>query len=292
MLGPSQKLPSIRTFARQLSVGDGVVRRAYRELCEAGILATERRKHIVVSPAVNAGPGTSSLVQECETQSRQVIAWAHEKQTSSIAFGRYLLARAFAEETRSPSYAFVDVNRSTAERCADKIARTWDIRVAGVSVGELVAFCRNAAHNMPAVLVNECLSEDVIELTGGVLRRVFPVAIRVDQRLPRRLGAFPEQSSLRCVFADEQFPRAKAAILQKFKAIFGKKFRCHSRIIGEIPDLPALIQAGHYRLVLVGPLVWDRLPARIKRTPGVVQMAWEPDPYALEAIRVPAGILL
>ena len=48
---PGGVLPSIRALARQLSVGDGEVRRAYRELCEVGLLATEHRKLVVVTSA-------------------------------------------------------------------------------------------------------------------------------------------------------------------------------------------------------------------------------------------------
>ena len=291
-LGPGQTLPSIRALARHLRVGDGVVRRAYRELCEAGNLATERRKHVVVSPAVAAASDTSSLVQECDERSRLIMAWAWEKRASSVAFGRFLLARALAEEIRSPSYAFVDVNRSTADRCADRVARMWEIPVAGLSVSEFADFAMNSAHRLSAVLVNECLYEDVVELAGGTKRRILPVAIRVDRALWRRLRSIPAGSSLLCVFADQQFPRAKAALLRTFKPIFNRTWHCHSRTIGEIPDLATLIRTNRYRLILVGPLVWDKLPARVKRMPRIAQMAWEPDTHALEAVRATAGVLL
>lgn len=53
-LRPGDVLPSIRVLARQLSVGDGVFRRAYRELRELAILGTEHRGHVVVTPALVA----------------------------------------------------------------------------------------------------------------------------------------------------------------------------------------------------------------------------------------------
>ena len=53
-LNPGDALPSIRQLAHRLHVGNGVVRRAYRDLRNVGLLATERRKHVVVPALVSS----------------------------------------------------------------------------------------------------------------------------------------------------------------------------------------------------------------------------------------------
>ena len=62
-------LPSIRQLAHQLGVGDGVVRRAYRELCDVGLLEAQGRRHVVGTPARAAGSRTDIVrasTEQCD----------------------------------------------------------------------------------------------------------------------------------------------------------------------------------------------------------------------------------
>ena len=130
-LGPDHALPSIRVLARQLNVGDGEVRRAYRELREAGLLVTERRNHVVVAPAVVTG-SEIELLKASTKRCDRLIAWATQNRLSAIALGRLLQRRALARETVSPSYLFVDVCSLAADKSVAMISKAWGIRVAGV----------------------------------------------------------------------------------------------------------------------------------------------------------------
>lgn len=293
-ISSGETLPSIRSLARHLRVGDGVVRRAYRELCESGVLTAKHRKHVFTSPALAAAPDITSAVRECDEQCRLIMAWARERQISTVAFARLLLKRVLAEEARSPSYVFVDLCTRVAEQCADKISKAWEIRVAGVSLDEFTDLAKDKARHEheTVVLVNQHLYEDAIQVAGGMKWRMFPVQIRGDETLRRRTRHLPRRASILCVFSHEKFPRAGMAILRQCEVLFGRKWRCQGKPITEIPDLAALIRTGRYRLILFGPLVWDELPARIKRISGVAQMSWEPDPRALESSRVLAGVFL
>ena len=290
-LTPGDVLPSIRGLARQLSVGDGVVRRAYRELREIGLLVTENRKHVIVAPGLSAGSNTDG-VRASIAQCDELIAWADKNRLSAIALGRLLLRRALTREAALPSYLFVDICRRAAEESVVKLSKLWAIKVAGVSVGDFTKFGSGNPRHFSAVLVNEYLYGDVIAVAGEIKPRVFSVRMRLDERVRRRIGRLPRRSTVLLVCSDDDFSRTGRAMLQHCKHAFGSKWRFQAKKVSEIPDLTRLIRAQQYRLFLFTPLVWETLPGRIKRMVRVAPAFSEPEPQSLEEIRIAAGVLL
>jgi DNA-binding transcriptional regulator YhcF (GntR family) len=284
-------LPSIRGLARQVSVGDGVVRRAYRELREIGLLATERRKHVIVAPGPGAASNTDGArasVAQCD----RLIAWAARNRLSAIALARLLLRRALTREAASPSYLFVDICRRAAEESVLKISRLWGIKVAGVSVGDFTKLGNGSTRHLSAVLVNEYLYEDVMAAAGEIRPRVFSVRVRLDERLLRRIRRLPKRSTVLLVCSDDDFSRTGGAMLRHYEHVFGSRWRFQAKKVSEIPDLAGFIRAQRYRLTLFSLLVWETLPGRIKRMVRVAPAFCEPDPRSLEETRIAAGVLL
>ncbi len=284
-------LPSIRVLARQLNVGDGVVRRAYRELREAGLLATEHRKHVVVTPALVAASETVLMKASAERCDR-LIAWARDKRLSAISLGRLLLRRALAREAASPSYVFVDICKLAAEKSVAKVSKAWGIKVGGVPVADFAGFWNDKGRHLSAVLVSQYVYEDVMEIAGEATRRVFSVKMRVDERLRRRIGQLPARSALVYVGSDEDTLQAGEAILRHYEQLFGRKWRFDVKKVGEIPDLTSFVLWQRYRLFLFSPLVWEKLPARIQRMAKVAPALSEPDLRSLEESRIVAGVHL
>lgn len=68
--------------------------------------------------------------------------------------------------------------------------------------------------------------------------------------------------------------------------------RLQLRNVTDVSDLHKLIRAKRYKLILLGPIVWETLPADVKRVTGVRPLFCEPDPHALEQIRIAAGVLI
>lgn len=285
-------LPSIRVLARQLGVGDGVVRRAYRELRELAILGTEHRGHVVVTPALVALPEANALAQACAEECNRLIAWAGEKRLSTIALGRLLLRRALALEAASPSYLFVGICRLAAEESANKIAKAWEIKVTGVSAGDFANLSGVEVRHSSTALVNQYLYEDVMGTGGKTTQSVFPVRMRMEERLKQRVSRLPARSQVLLVFVDEFFPQTGRAVLRECEYVFGKKWRFRARRIGEVPDLTKLIRTQQYPLFLLSPIVWEQMPSRLKRMPWVARLVDEPDPRSLEETRISAGVLL
>ena len=290
--GPGDVLPSIRTLAQQLGVGDGVVRRAYRELCEVGLLRTDRRKHVITAPALRAAREGQPLGHAGAEQCDRLIAWAGEARLSAIALGRLMLMRASAREAASPSYVFVDVCHHCAEESARKVARAWEIRVAGVSIGTFAGFSSADLRRLSAVLVNEHLHENVTKVVGAGTPEVFAVRMRVDKRLRQRISKLPARSRVLIVLSDEALPTGDRTLSRRWERFFGNKGRIQIKAHREVPDLVALAKARRYRLILLFPLVWEQMPAGVRRRVTAVRVVVEPDPQSLEEVRIAAGILV
>lgn len=70
-LAPDDRLPTIRTLAADLGVAPGTVQRAYRELEQAGVIATRRRTGTVVA---HPPPGTvDAHVTELREGARRLV---------------------------------------------------------------------------------------------------------------------------------------------------------------------------------------------------------------------------
>jgi hypothetical protein len=275
-----------------LGVGAGVVRRAYRELSEVGFLAIERRKHVVVGPGSIAGSDANAPVEECRKRCEQLIAGGRDNRLSVIALGRLLLKHALALETESPSYVFIDICRLAAEESADKIAKAWEIRVAGLSVRDFAGLSSDGALRPSAVLVNQFLHEDVMAAATEMRRGVFPVRMRVAEGLQRRIRRLPANSRVLLVLAEDLFPQTGVAVLRHYQHLFGRRWRFDAKPAGSIREVTALVGSRRHGLLLLSPVVWEQAPAQLRRSALVDRLVDEPDPRSLEETRIAAGVLM
>ncbi|MFF1529207.1 GntR family transcriptional regulator [Cellulomonas sp. NPDC058312] len=63
-LGEGDRLPTVRALAADLGIAAGTVARAYRDLEEAGLVATRRRAGTIVTSPSRPRGRTSALVRE------------------------------------------------------------------------------------------------------------------------------------------------------------------------------------------------------------------------------------
>jgi DNA-binding transcriptional regulator YhcF (GntR family) len=289
-LQPGDPLPSIRALSRQLGVGDGIVRRAYRELCGMGVLRAEHRKHVVATRALVDGSEASALAQASAEQCDRLMAWARKRRLSAIALGRLLLRLALVQETASPSYAFVDICRPAADELAGKIARAWEVKVAGLSLGEFANLSSADGRRSLVVLANQYLYEEVMRVAGAAAD-VFPIRMRVGKRLLQRMRRLPARTRVLLLFSDESFPQAAEALLRHYEHLYGGDRRFHTAAVSRISDIARFIETRRYRLFLLTPAVWEQVPARIRRMPAVARAMEEPDLESLEETRIATGVL-
>jgi len=289
-LRPGDELPSIRRLARKVGVGGGVVRRAYRELRQTGILATEGRRH-VVCPSAGPPPPASDIVGATAALCDQLLQWAADHSVSAVALSRLLLRHALEREVDSPSCLLVDICTQAAEHSAAKVARAWRLKVAGMSLSDFAHSWHDHARNVSAVLVSEGLYPNVMKAAAEIKPRIFPFKTRLDERLRRRIGGLPARSRVVIVCPGEIFSEACRAVSDSCRRLFpGRTFRTMNA--DRIPDLAKFVRAQRAGLVLFSPLVWMTLPAAVRRKATVAPAFTEPDPQSLESIRISAGVVL
>ncbi len=130
-----------------------------------------------------------------------------------------------------------------------------------------------------------------MEVAGDAARGVFPVRMLVGKRLLQRMSRLPARSRVLFVFLENSTPRTTGGVLRHYEHLFGGKRRFHATAASEIPDLARLIRGRQYGLFLLSPVVWEQVPAKIRRMPAVVRAVEEPDLVSLEETRVTAGVL-
>lgn len=292
-LEPGDELPSIRALALQVGVGAGVVRRAYRELSEMGLLYANRRKHLIARSALWTAPGRQAVVHAAVEQCDQLLGWTTEARLSAIAVARLLLMRALAREAASCSYVFVDFCRAAAEESARMVAKAWEINIAGVSMDDFAKLSSADMCRLSAVLTKECFYRDVANVSGD-RTPVFTVRSRLNKSVEERIRKLPARSHVLAVVSDKDSPATGNILFQQCERLFGAKPSLHVKTDSDVPDLLAFVKAQQqpYRLIVLFPHVWQRTPVKIRRMTRAVRVSVELDPESLEELRVAAGVLV
>lgn len=288
-LRPGDAVPSIRQLAARLGVGTAIVRRAYRELCETGLLRTEGRRHAVGHPAA---PPAENLVRAVADEAEQVLAWARMHEVSGVALARFILHRAFERERVSPSYAFVDACRLVAALAAKRVGRAWSVPVVPVPVRELSTFWSQSGRTLTRVLVNQYLYEEAAAIIGNADTRLVPIPVRPPERLSRRLRRTAPRATICLLCADQDDARLCQVMTRQIEDLQSGRHRVAVRTAAQIGNVRRFLEAPRRGLCLVSPSLWETLPAGIRRLTTLAPALTEPDPEAIEHARARAGVLL
>src|SRR5581483_10641753 len=135
-LRPGDTLPSIRDVEQELGVGRAIVRRAYLELQDCGILEIRHGRRVCISEDVQLradASATRQLQQLVEKTLRDV----RKLNVSHSSFAKLLLMRALELDRNRLSYLLVDTSKALAENIAQQISRLWEVPIHGASVSEL-----------------------------------------------------------------------------------------------------------------------------------------------------------
>ena len=291
-------LPSIRDLAGQLGVGAGEVRRAYRELCFAGLLQAVARKHIVRPVPEVREDKTSELLREALQQCTELMDWARSRGIHPMSFGRLVLEEAIQRESIAPSYVFVDFCRTSAEASAAAIASAWDIRISGISVD---AFRRitsseterpRTVDHFQVILASHFVADEVKASVPENRRgNVMSVGMRLPELLRRRVDSLPYNARVLVVLPDGLAASTHSAVIRHYRGLFGKAMRVGTKPIEAIPDIARVASTDRYQLMILCPLAWKTSVA-VRRRSRIAPSAHEPDPDSLERARVASGVLM
>ena len=286
-------LPSIRALAKQLDVGDAVVRRAYQELTEMGFLSAEPRQHLMVTDTLSKPPHLEKLVEGCADECDRLIDWARRRDVSSISFARLLSHRATQVENESPSYLYVDRSSIAAEQIAAVIAKAWEIPVQGLSLEDIGRLSQARIAHFTAILVNAYRYEMLLKLIGGRgKKRIFAIKMSLHSRIIQRIRRQPTRSTVLLVLADDDASRVARPVAEYLQGEVGEKVRVDTTAISKIQDLADVARNGKYSLVLLSYHVWDLVPEKARRLSNVIRSDNEMNMESLEKARIQAGVIV
>ena len=283
-------LPSIRSLAQQLGVGDAVVRRAYRELTELGLLSSKHRKHVTVAEDLVKPPHLERQVAESNLECDRMMQWASERGMSSLSLARLLLRRAAAIESASPSYAYVDASSRSARRGSELIAKAWEIQVVGLSLDDIRFLPRAKLGRFTALIVNSYRHEKLLAIPGVTKERVFRIRVNWDPSVFDDLRTLPVDAKVRLIWSDEDCSLFGTTARDYLIDFVGKQLEIESYPWSRFPEI--LERESEFARILVSLHLWDALPAKAAALDKVVEAKPTLDMDSLEAVRVPAGVLI
>jgi len=296
-LRPGDTLPSIRDVEKELGIGRAIVRRAYLELQECGILEIRHGRRVCVSDDVQlrAEPGATRQLQQLVEKTMREL---RKLNVSNSSFAKLLLMRALEADRTRLSYVVADTSKSLAEEIAQQISRLWEVPIHGASFAELPDLLRSEQHHIHRIIAfyyrYDAVSALVKRYQKGEHAEVVPVSLRFSDDMVEQVTTLPVSSRVLIVTEDDEYRRhGSQQPAQAYTEAFGKHdLEFAVRPASSFRDLKNIGVQNGYKLTIVSNSIWERLPAIVRKAPHVTHPRFVVDRNSLERARLSAGIIV
>jgi DNA-binding transcriptional regulator YhcF (GntR family) len=263
-LRPGDHLPSIRQLEDKLHVGIAVIRRAYRELADAGVLDLQHGRGVFLKNGIHRQAAENARQYDAlyDVVSREL----DRANLVPACFARFLYARIGEAERRAPSVAFIEDSKSLARDYATQLSQDWQIPVSAFTIAELRSMHAVQRAGLSRVLTDYYHVDDVREIMRKNRAKVIPVNVEFSPDMMEHIGTFPSSSRVVFVIHKEDFPHLRNYVGSFFEGKFtgkGIQFNFASSDHVRIPDL----LESNYAHVFVSNRIWDQLDAEMRGHP-------------------------
>lgn len=296
-LRPGDTLPSIRDLEQQLGIGRAIVRRAYLELEECGILDIRHGRRVSINEYLQIR-ADQAVRKELEDLVEDTLRRARKLGVSHSSFSKLLLTRAMELDGKHLSYLFVDSSRALAEEIARQISRMWEVPIAGASLDELPELLCSKDHQIHRIIVTYYRYDEVSALVKRMQKRehaeVVPVSVRFTQDMVEQINSLPSSSKVLLVAEDSEYGRhGKQPFAEAYTELFGQRdIEFAVRPASSFRDLKQVAVKNGYALTIVSNSIWDRLPSIARKALSVTHPRFEVDRTSLEQARISAGVIV
>jgi DNA-binding transcriptional regulator YhcF (GntR family) len=296
-LRPGDTLPSIRELEQELGIGRAIVRRAYLELQDCGILDIRHGSCVSVNEFLQVR-ADESVTQKLKILVEETLRSVRKLNVSHSSFAKLLLIRAMELDRTSLSYLFVDTSKALAERIAQEISRMWEVPISGASTEELPHLLRSADHQIHRIIVTYYRYDDVSALVKRSQKRehaeILPVSVRFTGEMIDQIASLPPSSQVLLVAEDNEYRRhGRQPFADAYTEVFGKHdIRFSVRSVSSFRGLKSIGSKNGYALTIVSNSIWDRLPAAVRKVATVTHPRVEIDRASLERARMSAGVIV
>ena len=297
-LRPGDALPSIRDLEQQLGIGRAIVRRAYVELQECGILSIRHGSRVSVNEYLQIR-ADNSLAQKLEHLVEETLRCASKLNVSHSSFAKLLLIRAMESDRTRLSYLFVDTSKALAENIAQQISRMWEVPISGAAVSELPELLSSEHHQIHCIIVTYYRYDEVSALVKRIQKKhehaeIIPISVRFTAEMIEQVTSLPASSNVLLVAEDNEYRRHGR---QPFADVYTEVFGGHDlefavRPVSTFGDLKNIGEKDGYALTIVSNSIWDRLPPAVRKSTTVTHPRVEIDRASLERARISAGIIV
>src|SRR6202000_414494 len=124
-LRPGDTLPSIRDLEQSLGVGRAIIRRAYLELTEQGLLEMKQGRRVSVRDVITPATDFHHLAAKLDAIVQQALDRARKLNVNDVSFARYFLSRTVENSASHRQTVFAEANMPLATKRAKEIAEAW-----------------------------------------------------------------------------------------------------------------------------------------------------------------------
>ena len=289
-LRPGDLLPSIRKVEEDLGVGRMLVRKAYQQLQDAGLVRIIHGKGAMVTEQPRAN---GHLAVKAEDVIQKLVETLRKKGLDPVSFSRMLQQRLLAEDFRAPRILCVDSSEVLARELGQQLQQALGVHVRTTSV-PLLRKQRSTITPETQVLVSYYYLEDVQKIVGRRTQRIMPVSWDYDAAFVERLRSLPLGSKVLLLYYEaslrEQGTRlAIDALLDRVKE---REFVVDVKAVEHVGRLGALARS-RYDAIVVSNRVWDEHSAVLEKSPERFwRLSSRLNPQALEAVRNELGFVV
>lgn len=283
-------LPSIRDVARKVGVTEAVVRRAYGDLSDQGIVTPWHGKGVQVNERLTY-EGSQALVERYHVLVSDVLSRVQKEGLLLSPFARLLSARAAEVERAEPSLVYVDATAAVARERAAAISRVWAVHVEGLALASLPALLAGP-HRPARILTNYYRHSQVLERVKRRGIPVIPIGLSYSRRMASRIESLPRGARLLLIFDPADGDRAEL-MLEDYRRRFDRHdLRFEGRGFPGVAALRRLARSPAHALLLFSVRVWERVPPDVQALPKVMRTDMEFTPAQLEEARIAAEVIL
>jgi len=281
---------------KQLGIGRSIIRRAYLELQESGILDIRPGRRVCVNGFLQLRT-EDGVIRRLENLVDKTFKQVRKLSVSNSSFAKLLLLRALERDRSRLSYLVVDPSEVLAQKFAIRISRLWEVPIHSASIMALPQLLKSENHQIHKIIVNYYRYEEVSELIKSLNKHehaeIVPISVRFTDEMIKQLKALPPRSKVLLVAEDGEFRRHGQTFADAYKEVFPEQSIVFAvRPLSGIKDFAQLARCKEYALILISNSIWDRLPAEVRRLKRLSHPRVEVDRTSLEEARMSAGIIV
>jgi GntR family transcriptional regulator len=288
-LRPGDVLPSIRRVEDELGVGRMLVRKAYRQLQDAGLVRIIHGRGAVVTGEARAN---GRLTAKAEALIQRTLADVKREGLDPVTFARILHQRLTTEDARQPRILCVESSDVLARELGQQIQQVLGVHVRTMGLAKLRR-AKAAVTHETQVLVDYYYLADVRKLLKGRAGGVYPVSWDYDAAFLERVRSLPLGSRILLLYFASSLkePGTLLAIDALVERLKDREFAIDVKAVEAVPAVARL--KAQYGAVIVSNRVWDEHAAVLERDPETfVRLSSRLNRQSLEAVRDRLGIVL